>query len=65
MEAFRKYYHCHQSYMSGLLRYAESLFLDPRLGSSEIVKKQHTFILIDTAFLGLLLKSMGMITASF
>ena len=30
--------------MSGLLRYAEYLFLDPRLGSSENAKKQHTFI---------------------
>ena len=30
--------------MSGLLRYAEYLFLDPRLGSSENAKKQHTCI---------------------
>ena len=30
--------------MSDLLRYAESLFLDPRLGSSENAKKQHTFV---------------------
>ena len=30
--------------MSGLLRYAEYLFLDPRLGSSENAKTRHTFI---------------------
>ena len=30
--------------MSGFLRYAEYLFLDPRLGSSENAKKQRTFI---------------------
>ena len=30
--------------MPGLLRYAEYLFLDPRLGSSENAQKQHTFI---------------------
>ena len=29
--------------MSGLLRYVEYLFLDPRLGSSENTKKQRTF----------------------
>ena len=30
--------------MSGLLRYAEYLFLDPRLGSSENAQTQHTFV---------------------
>ena len=30
--------------MPGILRYAESLFLDPRLGSNENAKKQHTCI---------------------
>ena len=30
--------------MSGILRYAEYLFLDPRLGSSENAQKQHTLI---------------------
>ena len=30
--------------MSGLLRYAEYLFLDPRLGSNENAQTQHTFV---------------------
>ena len=30
--------------MYGILRYAEYLFLNPRLGSSENAKKQRTFI---------------------
>ena len=52
--------------MSGLLRYAEYLFLDPRLGSSENAKKNNVLLfLIDTAFLGLLLKSIGILQLPF
>ena len=53
------------SYMSGILRYAEYLFLDPRLGSSENAKKQHTFVSDRHSFPWIAAKIDGNITASF
>ena len=51
--------------MPGILRYAEYLFLDPRLGSSENAQKQHTFISDRHSFPWIAAKIDGNITASF
>ena len=51
--------------MSGILRYAEYLFLDPRLYSSENAQKQHTFISDRHSFPWIAAKIDWNITASF